>query len=63
MARPHSCRPFRACIRESLLAAREYLEPGAGTAVLDLYCGLGGTLREWTDAGSASLGSSCRERP
>jgi len=42
--------------RESLLAAREYLEPGAGTAVLDLYCGLGGTLREWTDAGSASLG-------
>ena len=42
--------------RESLLAAREYLAPGAGTAVLDLYCGLGGTLREWTDAGSAALG-------
>ncbi len=42
--------------RESLLAAREYLEPGAGTAVLDLYCGLGSTLREWTQAGSPSLG-------
>jgi tRNA/tmRNA/rRNA uracil-C5-methylase (TrmA/RlmC/RlmD family) len=42
--------------RESLLAARDYLEPGQGTAVLDLYCGLGGTLREWTGAGSAALG-------
>ena len=42
--------------RESLLAAREYLAPGAGTAVLDLYCGLGSTLREWTHAGSPSLG-------
>jgi tRNA/tmRNA/rRNA uracil-C5-methylase (TrmA/RlmC/RlmD family) len=42
--------------RESLLAAREYLAPGAGTAVLDLYCGLGSTLREWTSAGSPSLG-------
>jgi tRNA/tmRNA/rRNA uracil-C5-methylase (TrmA/RlmC/RlmD family) len=42
--------------RASLLAAREYLAPGAGTAVLDLYCGLGSTLREWTRAGSPSLG-------
>jgi tRNA/tmRNA/rRNA uracil-C5-methylase (TrmA/RlmC/RlmD family) len=42
--------------RESLLAAREYLAPGPGTAVLDLYCGLGSTLREWTSAGSPSLG-------
>ena len=42
--------------RESLLAARDYLEPGPGTAVLDLYCGLGGTLREWAVAGSAALG-------
>jgi tRNA/tmRNA/rRNA uracil-C5-methylase (TrmA/RlmC/RlmD family) len=42
--------------RESLLAARAYLAPGAGTAVLDLYCGLGSTLREWTSAGSPSLG-------
>jgi tRNA/tmRNA/rRNA uracil-C5-methylase (TrmA/RlmC/RlmD family) len=42
--------------RESLLAARDYLAPGAGTAVVDLYCGLGSTLREWTCAGSPSLG-------
>ena len=42
--------------RESLLAARAYLAPGAGTSVLDLYCGLGSTLREWTSAGSRSLG-------
>jgi tRNA/tmRNA/rRNA uracil-C5-methylase (TrmA/RlmC/RlmD family) len=42
--------------RESLLAAHEYLMPGSGTAVLDLYCGLGSTLREWTGAGSPSLG-------
>jgi tRNA/tmRNA/rRNA uracil-C5-methylase (TrmA/RlmC/RlmD family) len=42
--------------RESLLAAREYLGPGPGTSVLDLYCGLGGTLREWTRAGGRSLG-------
>jgi 23S rRNA (uracil1939-C5)-methyltransferase len=42
--------------RESLLAARAYLAPDADTSVLDLYCGLGSTLREWTRAGSRSLG-------
>ena len=42
--------------QESLQAAREHLAPGGGTAVLDLYCGLGSTLREWTLAGSPSLG-------
>ncbi len=36
--------------------ARGFLAPGPGTAVLDLYCGLGSTLREWTAAGSPALG-------
>jgi tRNA/tmRNA/rRNA uracil-C5-methylase (TrmA/RlmC/RlmD family) len=27
-----------------------------GTGVLDLYCGLGASLREWTAAGAAALG-------
>lgn len=41
---------------QAVRIAREHLAPGPGTAVLDLYCGLGGTLREWTEAGSAALG-------
>lgn len=36
--------------------AAMHLAPGRGVAVLDLYCGLGATLRAWTDAGSATLG-------
>jgi tRNA/tmRNA/rRNA uracil-C5-methylase (TrmA/RlmC/RlmD family) len=40
----------------AVAAARDHLVPGAGTAVLDLYCGLGSTLRVWTEAGSAALG-------
>jgi tRNA/tmRNA/rRNA uracil-C5-methylase (TrmA/RlmC/RlmD family) len=42
--------------RESLAAAHAHLRPGCDTAVLDLYCGLGASLREWTDAGAAALG-------
>jgi 23S rRNA (uracil1939-C5)-methyltransferase len=36
--------------------AATHLAPGRGVDVLDLYCGLGATLRAWTDAGSAALG-------
>ena len=36
--------------------ARRHLAPGAQVPVLDLYCGIGATLREWTSAGSPALG-------
>jgi tRNA/tmRNA/rRNA uracil-C5-methylase (TrmA/RlmC/RlmD family) len=36
--------------------ASRHLAPAPGVAVLDLYCGLGATLRHWTDAGAAALG-------
>jgi tRNA/tmRNA/rRNA uracil-C5-methylase (TrmA/RlmC/RlmD family) len=42
--------------QQAISAARGHLCPGAGTAVLDLYCGLGATLREWTGAGAAAVG-------
>ena len=37
-------------------AARNHVRPGRSTHVLDLYCGLGRTLRVWTLAGSPALG-------
>jgi SAM-dependent methyltransferase len=40
----------------ALAAARDHLQPGPGVSVLDLYCGHGASLREWTAAGSAALG-------
>lgn len=42
--------------RQAMHAARQHLRPDPGGVVLDLYCGFGATLREWTDAGSAALG-------
>jgi len=36
--------------------AVSHLQPGAGVAVLDLYCGYGASLRAWVEAGSAALG-------
>ncbi len=33
-----------------------HVRPGPGTFVLDLYCGLGASLRTWTSAGSPALG-------
>jgi tRNA/tmRNA/rRNA uracil-C5-methylase (TrmA/RlmC/RlmD family) len=36
--------------------AASHLAPAPGVAVLDLYCGLGATLRHWTDAGATALG-------
>jgi tRNA/tmRNA/rRNA uracil-C5-methylase (TrmA/RlmC/RlmD family) len=37
-------------------AAVDFLQPDGSTAVLDLYCGLGSTLRAWRRAGAAALG-------
>jgi len=36
--------------------AAAYVAPGPSVAVLDLYCGLGATLKAWTNAGSVALG-------
>jgi 23S rRNA (uracil1939-C5)-methyltransferase len=36
--------------------AARHLDPRPSVSVLDLYCGLGATLRAWTEAGSAALG-------
>ena len=40
----------------TLQAAARHLAPREGDAVLDLYCGLGASLRAWTGAGAATLG-------
>lgn len=40
----------------SLEVAAEFLAPCAGVAVLDLYCGLGASLRRWSGVGAAALG-------
>lgn len=42
--------------RASVAAAVNHLAPGPRVAVLDLYCGIGATLREWVDAGADALG-------
>jgi tRNA/tmRNA/rRNA uracil-C5-methylase (TrmA/RlmC/RlmD family) len=42
--------------RASLATAAAHLRPGPATAILDLYCGYGSSLRTWTAAGSAALG-------
>jgi 23S rRNA (uracil1939-C5)-methyltransferase len=42
--------------RASLEAAHAHLQPGPGRAVLDLYCGHGASLADWTRAGSPCLG-------
>lgn len=40
----------------SLDVAAAHLDPRPGVAVLDLYCGLGTSLRRWSEAGAAALG-------
>jgi 23S rRNA (uracil1939-C5)-methyltransferase len=40
----------------ALAEAAAHLGPGQDVSVLDLYCGLGASLREWTEAGSLALG-------
>lgn len=42
--------------RESVMMAVQHLSPGPGVAVLDLYCGIGSTMREWCAAGADALG-------
>lgn len=42
--------------RDSVVTAARHLAPGPDVAVLDLYCGIGATLREWCAAGSSALG-------
>jgi len=41
---------------ESVALARVHLDPAPGVAVLDLYCGIGSTLRQWLEAGASGLG-------
>jgi 23S rRNA (uracil1939-C5)-methyltransferase len=41
---------------DALKSAAGYLAPGPGDAVLDLYCGLGASLRAWTATGADALG-------
>lgn len=41
---------------ESLERAQEFLAPRPGSLVLDLYCGLGASLRRWTQAGARGVG-------
>ena len=48
--------PLAALHREALDAAAEYLQPGPGASVLDLYCGHGATLCRWTASGARALG-------
>ncbi|MDK2959078.1 MAG: rRNA (uracil1939-C5)-methyltransferase [Synergistaceae bacterium] len=40
----------------SLAEAREFLRPGPGKAVLDLYCGTGASMVLWQASGAAVLG-------
>ena len=42
--------------RQAMIIAREHLRPEPGGVVLDLYCGIGSSLRTWIAAGSAALG-------
>jgi tRNA/tmRNA/rRNA uracil-C5-methylase (TrmA/RlmC/RlmD family) len=37
-------------------AAEDWLQPQSGDAVIDLYCGAGGTLRRWLASGVQSIG-------
>jgi tRNA/tmRNA/rRNA uracil-C5-methylase (TrmA/RlmC/RlmD family) len=40
----------------ALDAAQDFLDAGQGDAVLDLYCGIGKSLRRWTARGAEALG-------
>ncbi len=41
---------------QAVVLARDHLDPAPGVAVLDLYCGIGSTLRRWMEAGASGLG-------
>ena len=40
----------------ALEQSHRFMAPGAGSSVLDLYCGVGAGLRRWTEAGAKVLG-------
>lgn len=42
--------------RQALDEAQAFLAPGAGCAVVDLYCGSGASLRRWITAGARAIG-------
>ena len=47
----------------ALRVAVAHLRPSPGTSVLDLYCGYGASLREWTARGQrGARASSCRAK-
>jgi 23S rRNA (uracil1939-C5)-methyltransferase len=56
----HGPTAFRQLLPElhlaSMQTALEHLQPQPGVAVLDLYCGIGATLRQWTARGAEALG-------
>jgi tRNA/tmRNA/rRNA uracil-C5-methylase (TrmA/RlmC/RlmD family) len=41
---------------QAVVLASDHLDPAPGVAVLDLYCGIGSTLRRWTEGGASGLG-------
>ena len=41
---------------QAVVLARDHLDPAPGVAVLDLYCGMGSTLRQWVQAGASAFG-------
>jgi len=41
---------------QAVALARAHFDPAAGVAVLDLYCGIGSTLRQWAQAGASAFG-------
>jgi tRNA/tmRNA/rRNA uracil-C5-methylase (TrmA/RlmC/RlmD family) len=41
---------------QAVALARDHLDPAPGVAVLDLYCGIGSTLRQWVLAGASAFG-------
>jgi tRNA/tmRNA/rRNA uracil-C5-methylase (TrmA/RlmC/RlmD family) len=64
----HGPTAFRQLLPElhaaSVQAALAHLQPQAGVAVLDLYCGIGATLRHWTAQGCRRRSASnSREGP
>lgn len=41
---------------DSLEAASDFLSPGYNKIVIDLYCGIGASLKKWTKTGAAVIG-------
>ncbi len=41
---------------DSLQEATGFLDPGTQSAIIDLYCGMGTSLRQWMDSGTQAIG-------